>query len=311
MKALVTGGGGFIGSHLVDTLVKKGYEVTVLDDFSTGRLKNVLPDEGIVLAEGSVLHEETVDRLCQGKDVVFHLAAQADIRESLTDHAADFNVNTLGTLNVLEAAYVNKVPDFIFTSSCAVYGEASVTPTPESYLGTQESLYSASKFAAESFGQAYTRFSPMKFWAFRFSNVIGSRCRRGVVWDFVNKLKADPNELEILGDGRQSKQYLHVSDCVDGILIGYTESKERVNTFNLATDENTSVDEVADIVTSALNLNPKRRHTGGRRGWIGDLPTVNLSIEKMRGLGWHPRVKPRDAIIDNVLWARSQEEILN
>jgi UDP-glucose 4-epimerase len=170
-------------------------------------------------------------------------------------------------------------------------------------MPTQTSLYGASKLACEAYAEAFTEFAPIKFWAYRFANVIGERCRRGVIWDFVHKLLKNPNELEVLGDGKQSKEYLYVADCVDGLLTGYERSHEQVNLFNLAIEDNTSVDQVADLVTKAMNLETvKRRYTGGECGWIGDNPVVHLSIDKMKALGWIPVVSAKDAIVTTVNW---------
>lgn len=305
-KALVTGGAGFIGSHLVDSLVSSGWSVTVIDDLSAGAVYNIPARDNLLFVPGTLLDRKVVDRVTWGVDAIFHLAARCDIRKSLADHFTDFD-NVQGTLNLLESAHRNKVPDFILTSTCAVYGEAKTLPTSEEYLGTQESLYSASKFSCEAYAQAFTGLSKMKLWTFRFSNVVGSRCRRGVTWDFVMKLRDDPKRLEILGNGRQSKEYLHVSDCIAGIMTGYERSKGRVNTFNLATPVNTSVSKVADIVIKTLGLKSvDKKFTGGKRGWVGDLPTVRLSVKKMSALGWKPKVRPEDAVKENALWARSQ-----
>ena len=171
----------------------------------------------------------------------------------------------------------------------------ALLPTPESYMPVQTSLYGASKLACEAFAQAFTEFADISFWAYRFSNVIGERCRRGVTWDFINKLLKNPKELEILGDGHQSKEYLHVSDCVEAIMTGYAKSHNKVNVFNLAIEEDSTPVDVADIVIREMGLsNVHKKFTGGRRGWIGDNPVVHLSIEKIKSLGWRPRLSPRN-----------------
>ena len=305
-SALVTGGAGFIGSHLVDALIAEGWSVKVLDDLSAGTIYNIPARPNLNFHPGTLLDRKTVDEVCWGVDAIFHLAARCDIRKSLVDHFTDLD-NVTGTLNLLESARENGIPDFILTSTSAIYGEASVTPTPEDYVGVQESLYSASKLSAELFAQAFTRLSGMKVWVFRFANPIGTRCRRGVVWDFVHKLADNPRQLEILGDGKQSKQYFHVSDCITGMMTGYKKSSDKVNVFNISTDEDTTVDQVADYVTEALKIeNVKRIYTGARRGWIGDLPVVKLSTAKLRALGWSPKVQSKDAVTEEALWARSQ-----
>ena len=240
MKAIVTGGAGFIGSHLVDRLIADGYEVSVIDNFTCGSMSNLKHHQGnpnLKVYPTDIRDGDALNRIFEDHDVVFHLAAHANIRVSLADHKADLDNNLVGTINILEAMAKNDVPDLVFASTSAIYGQATLLPTPESYMPTQTSLYGASKLACESYAQAFTEFAPIKFWAYRFSNVIGERCRRGVVWDFINKLSKTPTELEILGDGKQSKEYLYVDDCVNGILVGYRKAKEKFNPFNLAIEE--------------------------------------------------------------------------
>jgi len=310
MKAIVTGGAGFIGSHLVDRLLGEGYFVSVVDNMSCGCLENLQHHSGnprLTVHNVDIRDAGQLNRIFAGHDVVFHMAAHADIRRSLEDHRADLENNVVGTLNVLEAMYKNGVQDLVFASTSALYGEAEVMPTPEDYSPVQTSLYGASKLACEAYMEAYTQFSPLKFWSFRFSNVVGERCRRGVLWDFVHKLQRNPRELEILGDGRQSKEYLYVKDCVDGMMIGYRRASGSVNVFNLAIEEQTMVDRVADIVIEEMGLrNVKRRYTGGPRGWIGDNPVVVLSIDRIKRLGWKPKVSSEEAIRRTVRWTLNE-----
>jgi UDP-glucose 4-epimerase len=244
-----------------------------------------------------------LDEIFAGNDVVFHMAAHANIRESFANHRADLDNNLEGTLNVLEAMCKNEIQDLVFASTSAVYGEASVMPTPENYSPVQTSLYGASKLASEAYAEAYTELMPVKFWAFRFANVVGERCRRGVIWDFVHKLLKNPSELEILGNGKQSKEYFHVKDCVDGMMVGYRKASSKVNTFNLGVAEQTLVDRVADIVIEEMHLkNVKRRYTGGPRGWIGDNPLVELSLGKIERLGWRQEISSEEAIRHTTRW---------
>jgi len=310
LKAIVTGGAGFIGSHLVDRLVSEGYSVTVLDNMSCGFLENLerhRNDEGVAVLDVDLRDAKRLEQVFRGHDVVFHMAAHADIRRSLEDHRADLENNVVGTLNVLEAMYKNGVQDLVFASTSALYGEAQVMPTPEDYYPVQTSLYGASKLACEAYAEAYTEFSPIKFWSFRFSNVVGERCRRGVTWDFVHKLRRNPGELEILGDGKQSKEYLYVKDCVEGMMIGYCRASGQVNIFNLAIEEQTIVDRVADIVIEEMGLkNVKRRYTGGPKGWIGDNPVVILSIDPIKKLGWRPKISPEEAIRLTARWTLNE-----
>jgi UDP-glucose 4-epimerase len=306
LKAIVTGGAGFIGSHLVDRLLSEHYSVTVVDNLSCGCLENLQHHSGnprLAVHTVDIKDAEKLNRIFAGHDVVFHIAAHANIRESLVDHKADLENNLNGTLNVLEAMCKNEIQDLVFASTSAIYGEATVTPTPEEYSPIQTSLYGASKLACEAYAQAFTKFTPIKFWAFRFANVVGERCRRGVVWDFVHKLLKNPSELEILGDGKQSKEYLYVKDCVDGMMIGYQKASNTINTFNLGVDEQTLVDTVADRVIKEMGLkNVKKRHTGGPVGWIGDNPLVQLSLNNIKKLGWTQSTSSEEAIRRTIRW---------
>jgi len=306
MKALVTGGAGFIASHLVDRLLQEGYEVSVLDNLSEGTMKNLdhLKDESKFQFHLTDLKDAAVvEKLVAQAEVVFHLAAHANIRKSLADHRADLDNNLIGTLNILEAMAKHHVRDLVFASTSALVGEATVRPTPETYAGIQNSLYGASKLACESYAEAFTEFADIRFWAFRFSNVIGERCRRGVIWDFVHKLLHDPKELEILGDGKQDKEYIYIEDCVNGIMAGYRNLDKRVNIFNLAVEDNKIVDRVADIVIREMGLKGvKRKYTGGPRGWIGDIPVVSLDISKLKRCGWSPKYSAEEAITRTARW---------
>jgi UDP-glucose 4-epimerase len=309
-RALVTGGLGFIGSHLVDRLLKDGWGVTVLDDLLTGHASNLAhqknnPDLKVV--EGDIRDVETLSRCSAGCDAVFHLAAHALMRVSVGDHKADLEHNVIGTLNVLESMAKNNIPDFIFASTSALYGEAEVTPTPETYSGVQTSLYGAAKLAGEAYASAFTQLAPMKVWMFRFGTVLGERCRRGAIWDFEHKLQKNPAELEILGNGKQRKDYLYVGDCIDGIMTGYEKSSQPANIFNLALQEQTTVDELADIVIEEMGLRGvKKRYSGGVRGWVGDNPVVYLSIKKIQALGWIPKMSAVDTIRLTARWTLSE-----
>jgi UDP-glucose 4-epimerase len=313
MKAIVTGGAGFIGSHLVDQLLEKGNNVTVIDNMSTGSMENLAHhsrNPNLVIRQADILHLSALENIMRGHDVVFHLAASANMRMSLTDHKRDLENNVIGTLNILEAMMKDGIKDFVFASTSALYGEAWVRPTPEDFLGQQTSLYGASKLACEAYAQAYAELSPLKVWAFRFATVIGERCRKGVIWDFVKKLRINPRELEILGDGKQSKQYLYVTDCVSGILQGYQCSSDRVNTFNLGIEEQTIVSHVADLVIEEMALKEvSRRYVGGVRGWIGDNAIVNLNLDRIRDIGWEPTSSSEQAIRKTIKWTIREQTI--
>lgn len=306
MRAIVTGGTGFIGSHLVDRLLHDGYSITVIDNMSCGHMDNLKQHSDnprLTVHRVDIRDGPRLAGLFEEHDVVFHMAAHANIRESLSDHKSDLENNLVGTLNVLEAMVKTGIRDLVFASSSAVYGEAIIKPTPEDYSPVQTSLYGASKLACEAYAQAYTEFAKVKLWSFRFANVVGERCRRGVVWDFVNKLLKNPRDLEILGDGKQSKEYLYVKDCVNGIIVGYQNGSGEVNTFNLGIREQTIVDRVADLVIEEMKLGRvKRTYTGGPRGWIGDNPIVQLDLDRIEKLGWKTQVSSEEAIRRTIRW---------
>ena len=306
----MTGGAGFIGSHLVDRLLDEGHSVTVVDNFSCGTRENLrsslsLSSRKLEIAKVDIADGKRVSKVFSENkyDTVFHLAAQADIRKSLLGFKGDLENNVIGTLNILEAMKKYGVNDLVFASSSALYGEATVRPTSEDYSPIQTSLYGASKLSCEAFTEAYTEFTKIRMWAFRFTNVIGERCRRGVIGDFVRKLLKNPKELEILGNGKQSKEYLYVKDCINGMLMGHLRSSERSNIFNLGVSCQTTVDEVANIVIEEMGLSGvKRKYTGGSRGWIGDNPIVELSLKKIKGLGWDTEVSSEEAIRRTARW---------
>jgi len=291
---------------VVDRLLEEGYDVTAVDNLSEGRLENLAhlkAEKGFKFVQADLKDAKATEKVVKGQDVIFHMAAHANIRASLADHRIDLENNIVAMINLLDGMVTHRVGDMVFASSSAVYGEASVMPTPEDYMPVQTSLYGASKLACEAYAQSFTQIAPIRFWAYRFANVIGQRCRRGVVWDFVHKLERNPKELEILGNWKQSKEYLDVKDCVGGMMIGYRKASGTVNSFNLGQVQQTLVDEVADVVIREMGLGEvKRRYTGGIRGWIGDNPSVVLSMEKIASLGWSTKMDPAEAIANTARW---------
>ena len=325
MKAFVTGGAGFIGSHLVDALLAKGHEVTVYDSLVTGStqflegplgLNGAPQDPHLHLVRGDILDESLLQRAMAGHDSVFHLAANADVRGGIHRRRVDFEQNTVGTQNVLEAMHANRILDLVFTSSAVVYGEPDVFPTPETYRGTQTSLYGASKLAAESAIEAYAHYDGGRAQIFRFVSLIGERYTHGVVFDFVNKLQTNPKELEVLGDGRQRKSYLYVGDAVQAMLRAWEAARTldggTVQTYNLGHKETIEARGVADLVCNELGLEGTRyRFTGGRRGWPGDSPLVLLDTTRIEGLGWKPTVPLEQGIRRTVRYLVDHPEILH
>lgn len=311
-KYFVTGGAGFIGSHLVDRLVKSG-EVTVYDNLSSGKMEFIehhLGKTNFQFVQGDLLDFEALNNAIAGHDLVFHLAANPDVRAGITDTNLDLQQGIRATRNVLEAMRLNHIARIIFASSSTVYGEAGTMPLDEDYGPLLPiSLYGAAKLACEGFISAYCHLFDMQAWIFRFANVVGARASHGVIFDFINKLRQNPVKLEILGDGTQEKPYLHVSDCVDGILFGLEHSQEQVNILNLGADSSTNVTTIANMLVEAMGLSGvKFSYTGGDRGWRGDVPQVRYDITRMKRLGWKPRVTSEQAVeraIRDILGDRS------
>ena len=324
MRAFVTGGAGFIGSHLVDGLRARGWPVTVYDRLGTGHREFLEAQSGrdengslprLHLVEGDILDGDRLTEAMKGHDVVFHLAANADVRGGIRNRKVDVKQNILGTHSVLEAMVANDIHRMAFTSSAVVYGEPSMIPTPEEYLGTQTSLYGASKFAAEAMVEAYASYFQIRATIFRFVSLVGERYTHVVVFDFVKKLKNDPGSLEILGDGRQRKSYLYVGDAVDGMLLAMERSPENnsdVVRYNLGHSDVVEARRVAEIVCSEMGLKGVSfRFRGGMRGWPGDSPHVLLDTHRLRALGWSPKVSMEEGIRRTVRYLLEHPELLS
>jgi len=297
-RVVVTGGAGFVGSHLADRLVDDA-DVTVVDDCSNGR-EEWVPDAA-TLVQGDLTDATVVDGVITDEtDVVCHFAASKDVDADAP--RAQFEDNVAMTHNVLERMDEVGVDRLLYTSSSVVYGEAP-RPTPEDYGPLEPiSAYGAGKLADEALLSARAHAGAFDVWTFRFANVVGPRLRGAVVPDFIEKLQADPSTLEILGDGRQEKSYLTVGDCLDGMAHAIARAEDPVNTFNLGTRTTTSVDRIASIVAEELGVDPEYTYTGGERGWKGDVPKMCLSVEKLSALGWEPDTSSDDAI----RWATRQ-----
>jgi len=299
-QIVVTGGAGFIGSHLVDRLIREGNKVIVLDNLSTGRrefIQQHFKDPNFKFHNVDLLAGR-FSKYFKDVEEVWHLAANPDVRAALKDTRIDVEQNFLATYNVLEAMKEMKVKRIIFTSSSTVYGEAKQVPTPEGYSPlTPISLYGATKLACEALISAYSHTFDMEAVIFRLANIVGSRSTHGVVWDFIDKLRRNPDELEILGDGNQKKSYLYIDDCIEAMLVSTEKcSQERVNMYNVGSEDWITVKEIAEIVCEEMRLNPNFRFTGGKRGWEGDVPLMLLDVSKLKKLGWRPKYKSRDAI---------------
>ena len=299
---LVTGGAGFIGSHLVQRLLAEN-QVTVLDNFSSGRREFLAPyqdNPDFHLLEGDLLNTDVLEKAVPGKDFVFHLAANPDVKLGAEDTHVHLEQNVLATYSLLEAMRKNNVHRIAFTSTSTVYGEATVVPTPEEYGPLLPiSLYGASKLSCEALISSYCHTFEMQSWIYRFANIVGERGTHGVLVDFIRKLRQNPEKLEILGSGRQRKSYLEVKDCVFAMIHAVENSSEEVNVFNIGTDDSVDVTKIADIVVEEMGLEGVDYcYTGGvdGRGWKGDVKLMLLSIEKIKRLGWSPKLESAGAL---------------
>jgi UDP-glucose 4-epimerase len=232
-----------------------------------------------------------------GAEVVFHLAANADVRRGIEHPGKDLEQNTVATFNVLEAMRENGVRRIAFSSTGSIYGEPDCFPTPENApFPVQTSLYGASKLASEGLIQAYCEGFDLQAHIFRFVSILGERYTHGHVVDFVANLRRNPHEVHVLGDGQQRKSYLHVQDCIDAMLVALERADERVNIFNLGTDEWCRVDDSLDWICERLDVSPVRSYSGGARGWVGDSPFIFLDCSRIRALGWRPTLTIRQSV---------------
>ncbi|MEM2517818.1 MAG: NAD-dependent epimerase/dehydratase family protein [Candidatus Bathyarchaeia archaeon] len=313
-RVFITGGAGFIGSHLVDRLCEMGKDVVVFDNLSSGNIENIkkwLNAPNFKFIRGDLLYLEEVIKPIIGCETVFHLAANPEVRVSSENPKIHYEQNILATFNLLEVVRkVGHVKTLVFTSSSTVYGDAEIIPTPEDYAPLKPiSTYGASKLAAEALISAYANMYGFKAIIYRLANIVGLRSQHGVIHDFIKKLNENPKRLEILGNGTQKKSYLHVKDCIDAILIGLEASNGKVSVFNIGSEDQIIVKEIADIVCAKMGLkNVRYVFTGGvngGRGWRGDVKVMLLSVERLKSLGWKPKLNSRQAV------ERTVSEILN
>ncbi len=305
MKYFITGGAGFIGSNMADRLLSEPEnEVVVYDNFSTGRrefLEEALKNPRFTLIEGDNLDEKKLTEAMAGCEFVFHFAANADVRMGLEHPRKDLEQNTIATFNVLEAMRANGIKRMGFSSTGSVYGEAEVIPTPEDApFPIQTSLYGASKLACEGLLASYAEGFDYQVYIFRFVSILGERYTHGHVFDFVKKLKADPSRLHILGNGHQRKSYLYVKDCMEAILTVIRNADEKVNIYNLGTDEYCEVNDSVRWICGKLGVSPEFSYAGGDRGWVGDNPFIYLDTKKVRSLGWTPKATIEEGVLKTV-----------
>lgn len=285
----------------MDFLLASGHQVVGIDDFSTGQeffLESAKSHRDFTIQRGDVLDLALLRESMKGVDTVFHLAANADVRFGADHPTKDFEQNAQATANVLEAMRMSGVPTIAFSSTGSVYGEATVIPTPEDHpFPIQTSLYGASKVAAECQIQAYAETFGIRAYIFRFVSILGTRYTHGHVIDFFRQLNDHPDYLKVLGNGKQRKSYLHVDDCVSAIMTALREAKDKVNIFNLGTDEYCEVNDSIRWINEEMGVSPKLEYSGGERGWIGDNPFIFLDCKKIRDLGWTPKYSIRESVV--------------
>lgn len=314
MRYFITGCAGFIGSNLTDRLLQDGHEVIGFDNFSTGLhefLIEAKKSPRFTLVENDLLNRDAVINSMKQIDAVFHLAANADVRFG-TDHPnRDLEQNTIATFNVLEAMRLNNVKKIAFASTGSIYGEAAVIPTPEQApFPVQTSLYGASKLAAEGLIQAYCEGFQFQAFIFRFVSILGERYTHGHVFDFYKQLLQDPTQLKVLGNGKQRKSYLYIQDCIDAILWAMQHAHNKVNIFNLGTDEYCEVNNSIGWICDYLKLTPTRQYSGGERGWIGDNPFIFLDTQRIRQLGWKPKLSIQEGIQQTIKYLHQNPWVL-
>jgi len=308
-KILVTGAAGFIGSHLVDALVKEN-KVIGYDNLSSGKeelVEHLKDEDNFELVVEDLLNKERLSEEIRRCDMVFHLAANPDVKVGAEDTFVHLEQNILATYNLLDEMRKQDIDDIVFTSSSTVYGETEVIPTPED-LGPLEpiSLYGSSKLSCEALISSFCHIFDMRSVSFRFANVVGPRSTHGVTYDFVQKLKENPNRLEILGSPPgTTKSYFYINDCIEGMLFGTRNTDNRVEYFNLGSEDYINVKQIADIVCDEMDLNDvKYDWAGGSKsdkgGWKGDVKTMLLSLEKIKNLGWSPKYKSAESIAKTV-----------
>ena len=310
---VVTGAAGFIGSSLVDSLLSQGIEVLGIDNFNTGRiefLSDALKNPKFTLLRQDLYLDKDLSGAFVGKDAIFHLAANADVRFGPDRPSIDLEQNTITTHQVIEAARGAGVKKFIFSSTGSVYGEAEIVPTPENApFPIQTSLYGASKLACEGMIAAYAESFGMQVWIFRFVSILGPRYTHGHVFDFYKQLMEHPENLTVLGNGYQKKSYLHVSDCIAAINLALNSASASVNIFNLGVDGYCEVRDSISWITDELGLTPQISFGTESKGWIGDNPLIHLDTKKIQEMGWAPKHSIEEGVRDTVRFLQNNHNL--
>lgn len=301
MNILVTGGAGFIGSHLCDALCKRGHHITVVDNLVLGKKENIahlFNKKDFLFIEEDLLHKEAMRLIFKAGnfDMVYHLAANSDIQKGGGDPMVDYNLTFNTTFNVLQLMNEFGIKKFFFASTSAIYGETYDVLSEDYGPLKPVSNYGAGKLASEAFISAFSSTYKIQTWITRFPNVVGERFTHGVIYDFINKLQQNPSELEVLGNGEQCKPYVYVKDLVEGILYVIDHSSEMYNVYMLGSDTRTKVKDIASMVIEEMGLDALIRYTGGDRGWIGDVPEFRYDLTKVNNLGWHATYDSNDSV---------------
>ncbi len=291
MNILVTGGAGFIGSHLDDALIARGHQLTIVDNLVLGRKENIehlIGNPNFRFIEADLLDMPKMREIfAEGKfDMVYHLAANSDIQKGGKDPMVDYNLTFNTTFNVLQLLKEFEIKKFFFASTSAIYGETYDILNEDYGPLKPVSNYGAGKLASEAFISAFSSTYGIQTWITRFPNVVGERFTHGVIYDFIKKLRKNPEELEVLGNGEQCKPYVYVKDLVEAILYVIDHASEKYNVYMIGSDSRTKVKEIAAMVIEEMGLNAKIRYTGGDRGWVGDVPEFRYDLTKINKLGW-------------------------
>ena len=291
MNILVTGGAGFIGSHLDDALIARGHQLTIVDNLVLGRKENIehlIGNPNFRFIEADLLDMPKMREIfAEGKfDMVYHLAANSDIQKGGKDPMVDYNLTFNTTFNVLQLLKEFEIKKFFFASTSAIYGETYDVLNEDYGPLKPVSNYGAGKLASEAFISAFSSTYGIQTWITRFPNVVGERFTHGVIYDFIKKLRNNPEELEVLGNGEQCKPYVYVKDLVEAILYVINHASEKYNVYMIGSDSRTKVKEIAAMVIEEIGLKAKIRYTGGDRGWVGDVPEFRYDLTKINKLGW-------------------------
>lgn len=303
MRVLLAGGAGFIGSHLADRLISEGYFVVCIDNLSLGKMINIehlLQNEQFVFVQEDLNNFENLSNIFKENqfDAVFHLAANSDIRLSSENPVIEYKSTFMTTYNILECMRLYNVRKLFFSSTSAIYGDRPDISLDENAGPLLPvSYYGGAKLASESFISSYSYMNGFNTLIFRFPNVIGGRLTHGVIYDFIGKLKMNPQSLQILGDGTQSKPYMYVSDLVDGIVLLFNQINSGVNCFNIGVESETNVNRIADFICEKMGLsNVEYVYTGGKIGWKGDVPRFQYNLKKIHSYGWKAKYSSDEAV---------------